>query len=470
MDVKLSGTGAKARDSAAKVGLAITLCALLMVPGFFVPSYFRILSTVVFVGLGLIVARAYLAAFASFRKSPMPPEKPEGVEWPTVSVLVPAYNEVHVLRRTMPSMLKMDYPADRIEFVYVVEKRSNDGSVDEVLKWAAHDKRYIAVVRDERKGGKAAACNYGLEHCTGEILVSIDADHELEPGAVKRAVRHFLADPKVACVKGRALGMNGRESYLAMQMKVERDAIEKGDLYMRSVLKGFSFFGGGQAFFRRSLFDELGPFDESVLVEDIDYSIKIHRAGHKLVVDPDIRSWEENPAHLNPWWAQRKRWARGWMQVTQRYIGKVHRMDKLDWRQKLDMYHTLAYVLIPVAFVVLFPLNVVGRFGYYTGTFFPPLVEWWGWTLFGAAPFVSMGAMLIQDWRDGVKHDWREILPILTTAPYLVMQTFTFWSAFLDEYLFVRPSVYVKTSKTGANPAAPTATALVAPLVELKAK
>lgn len=446
----MSSAKSKSRDGAAKVGLAVMLMALVLVPGFFVGQYFRVVETIIFVGLGLIVLRAYLAAFASFKRAPAPPAKPDGVEWPTVSVLVPAFNEAEVLRRTIPSMLKLDYPADRIEFVYVAEKRSHDGTVELVHAWAAKDSRFVAAIRDERKGGKAAACNFGLDFCTGEILVSLDADHELEPGAVKRAVQHFLADPKLGCVKGRALGMNGHESYLALQMKVERDAIEKGDLYMRHVLGGFSFFGGGQAFFRRSLFTELGRFDEEILVEDIDYSIKIHRAGYAILVDPDIRSWEENPGNMKSWWAQRKRWARGWMQVTQRYMGQVHRMDRLNWRQKLDMYHTLAYVLIPVAFVLLAPLNLIGQLGIYTGTYFPANVEKWGWILFGAAPFVSMGAMLLQDMRDGVKHAWREAAAIVTVTLYLVLQTFTFWSAFLDEYLFRRPSVYVKTSKTGA--------------------
>lgn len=458
MDVRDSITRMKSRDGAAKVGLGIMLATLALTPGFFVPNYFRLVSTVVFVGLALIVARAYLASFASFKRSPAPPAKPASVEWPTVSVLVPAFNERMVLERTMPSMQRLDYPRDRIEFVYVAEKRSHDGTVDLVRSWAAKDPRYVAVVRDERKGGKAAACNYGLLHCTGEILVSLDADHELEPHALKRAVQHFLADPKVACVKGRALGMNGRESWLALMMKVERDAIEKGDLYMRHVVGGFSFFGGGQAFFRRSLFDELGPFDEEILVEDIDYSVKIHKAGFKLVVDPDIRSWEENPGNLRSWWAQRKRWARGWMQVTQRYLGQVHRMEKLGWRQKADMIHTLAYVLIPVCFVLLFPLNLIGSRGYYTGTFLPPLWESVGWTVIGLTPFVAVLCTFLQDVRDGVRHDWRELPAALFIPFYLVMQTFTFWSAFLDEYFFVRPSVYVKTTKTGANAVAMVAT------------
>ncbi|MHB8634148.1 MAG: glycosyltransferase family 2 protein [Thermoplasmatota archaeon] len=466
MDVSMSGSRQGPRDSAAKVGLALVLVGLVLVPGFFLPVYFRVMSTLIFVGLGLIVARAYLAAFASFRRSPAPPEKPADVEWPTVSVLVPAFNESSVLERTMASMTRVDYPPDRIQFVYVAERRSSDGTVELVQGWAARDPRFIAVIRDERRGGKAAACNHGLDKCTGEILVSVDADHELEPGAVKRAVRHFLADSRLACVKGRSVGMNGRESYLALQMKVERDAIEKGDLYMRHVVRGFSFFGGGQAFFRRSLFETLGRFDEEILVEDIDFSIKIHQAGWRILVDPEIRSWEENPANLRAWWAQRKRWARGWMQVTRRYLSKVHRMERLSWRQKLDMWHTLAYVLIPIAFALLLPLNLIGHLGYFTSTYLPPAWEAAGWSLYGLAPFLSVAAMLVQDWRDGVKHEWREVPAFLTITLYLMLQTFTFWSAFLDEYMLRRPSVYVKTAKTGANPVAAVVTEPLITLVK----
>lgn len=449
MDVLPSGGRGKRHEGILKFGIATLLIGAALVPGFLWPAYFRWLATGCFVLLLLFSVRAFVAMVASFAPVKAPPAKPDGVPWPRVSVLVPAYNEEAVLPRAMSSMLELDYPRDRIEFVYVYEKKCTDRTEDIILSYASRDPRFKPVLRDEAGGGKAAATNYGIPHCTGDYIVSLDADHALEPGAVKRAVQWFLADDKLACVKGRCIGMNGNESYLANQVRVERDVIEKADIYTRQVTRGFTFFGGGQAIFRASIFDELGPMDPDIMVEDIDYSIKILAAGHKLRIDPGIRTWEENPADLNGWWAQRKRWARGWMQVTNRYMPQLARMPNLSWFQRLDMAHTLAYVLIPVGFVLLLPLRIIHDLGLGdTATLFPAWQDhvWTGFTL---APIMLAVAVLVQDWRDGVKHHWREAPAFVSLWFYLVWQTVVFWSAFLEEYVLRKPSVYVKTTKSG---------------------
>jgi len=463
MEVKLSSSRANPWDGAFKVYIVLGILAAGLAPGLLwpqaLPDYFRWVTTLIFIGLALVVLRGYITAFASFKRHPAPPAKPAGVEWPTVSVLVVAYNEGTVLPRSMAALEKVDYPADRIEFVYVYEKRSSDDTAAVINSFAARDRRFVPLERDDKRGGKAAACNFGLDRCTGEILVSLDADQALAPDAVKRAVQWFLSDPKIACVKGRPLAINGHESYLALAAKLERDVIEKGDLYMREVLGGFTFFGGGQAFFRRGLFEEIGRFDEEILIEDIDFSIKIHQAGHRLIVDPAIHSFEEHPAAFKAWWAQRKRWARGWMQITRRYLPQVFtEMPEVSTAAKVDLFHTLAYVIIPLAFTLMIPLGLVRAAGHDIRTFVPN--ESVGWTLFAIAPFVGWLAMWVQDRRDDIHHSWREVLALVTFGAYLSALAAATWSAFLDEFILRRPSVYVKTAKTGANITAKTEAAV----------
>lgn len=450
--VAIAGSSFDLKEGLLKLGTAIAVIVLGLAPGLAFPDYYRWLTTILFVALALVVVRAYLAAVLSFKREEDPPEKPEDAEWPTVSVLVPAYNEATVLPETMESMFELDYPEDKIEFVYVYEARSTDGTCEIVESYADRDDRFVPVKRDADTGGKAAACNDGLEHCTGELLVSIDADHVLDPGSVKRAARWFLAEEELGCVKGRCIGANTRESFLALQAKVERDTIEKGDIYMREVIDGFTFFGGGQGFFRRRLFDELGPFDENVLVEDIDFSARIHEAGYRLRVDPGIHSFEENPATLEDWWAQRKRWARGWMQVAMRYLPRTHNLPNLSTMQRFDMAHTLAYVLVPVSFVLLFAMQPLRWLGVNVGSYVPSELTWM-WTAFALAPFTLGAAVWIQDRRDGLEHDPLEIPALVTLWAYLIFQTGVFWSAFLDEFVLRKPSVYVKTGKTGAEAA-----------------
>lgn len=454
MDVQVSGRiGAKGRhplrQAAPALAIAFLTTAVVLAPGFAWPAWFRILSTVLCVLLGMIVVRAYVGAIASFRPAPAPPPKPYFEVWPRLSVLVPAYNEASVLPRTLASMLALDYPADRLEFVYVAEKRGTDGTLRLLQDFAARDRRIKVLVRDEPGGGKAAAANFGLRHCTGDLIVSLDADHALEPGGLRRAALHFIRDAGLGCLKGRAVGVNTRESFLALQAKVERDAIEKGDIYPRQVLGTFTFFGGGQAVFRRQVFDELGAFDPEILVEDVDFSIRMHAAGWRIHIDPGFVTYEENPAEFGAWWAQRKRWARGWMQVAVRYIPRLGRMHNATIPARLDMAHTLAYALVPVAFAVLMPLGAIGWLGWDTTTYFGA-AETWLWTAYGLAPIVLAAAVLVQDLRDGVWHDWRELIAFATLGPYLMLQSIPFLAAFIDEFVLRSASVYVKTTKTGS--------------------
>lgn len=438
------------RHAASKLLLATLIIAAALAPGFWWPVYFPTLGGALFFGMLLIVLRVYLAAGVSFRRAQGPPPLPDGAEWPFVSVLVPAYNEASVLPRTMESMRRLDYRADRIEFVYVYEKRSTDGTNDIIRAYERRDPRFRGVERDGETGGKAAATNAGIAACRGELVFSLDADHIIDSGAVKRAARWFVADSNLACLKGRAIGMNGHESVLAQLAKVERDIAEKTDIYMRGVLRSFTIFGGGQAVFRRSIFAQIGPFDEEILVEDIDFSVRIHVAGRGLVVDPGVVTFEENPPTLAAWWAQRERWARGWMQVARRYLPRIHRMERLTWRQRVDMYHTFAYVIVPIAFILFVPLTFLGLFGMSV----QPFESTWAsiaWMSFAAAPFVASLAVVVQDLRDGIPRSWRELPAVIALWPYLIFQTGVFWSGFLDEFVLRRPSVYVKTAKSGAD-------------------
>lgn len=450
VEARIDPSGFKVRDMLLYGSTALVVLMLPLAPALFLDGYLRVLTTVLFVGLCLVVLRAYAAALLSFGNAPDPPKKPVDAPWPTVSVLVPAYNEADVLPRTMGAMKAVDYPEDRIEFVYVYEASSQDETARIVRGFAEANPRFKAVRRDGDTGGKGAAANTGLAHCTGEFVVSLDADHRLKPDAVKRAARWFFEDPRLACVRGRCVGENGDDSFLARQVRVERDAAERGYIYLREVLDGFTTFGGGQAIFRRCVFEEVGLFDEEILVEDIDYSMRLHEAGWRVRIDPGIITFEESPATLQAWWAQRKRWARGWMQVATRYLPRLHKMENLTWRMRADAYYSLVFALISLIFALFLPLVVLAAFGMDTTGYIPSGIAWM-WTGFALAPITLATSVLIQDLRDGVPHAWKEAPAFVTLWVYIILQTPVLWAAFLEEFVFDRPSVYVKTPRNGAS-------------------
>lgn len=119
---------------------------------------------------------------------------------PTVTVLIPAYNESRFIAQKIRDTAALDYPADRLE-VLVVDDGSTDGTAEKAMS-VAHP--CLRVVTVSARGGKSAAINRGMQEARGHIVVLTDANGSLDPGSVQAIVRSFDR-PEVAVVSGRKL-------------------------------------------------------------------------------------------------------------------------------------------------------------------------------------------------------------------------------------------------------------------------
>jgi cellulose synthase/poly-beta-1,6-N-acetylglucosamine synthase-like glycosyltransferase len=121
---------------------------------------------------------------------------------PSVSILIPAFNEEAFIARKIENALALDYPRERIEILVVSE--STDGT-DAIVR--RYEKEGVRLLPSAVRRGKVANLNRAVPESRGEILVFTDANAMIRPDALRKIVRHF-ADPRIAAVSGRLVYSN----------------------------------------------------------------------------------------------------------------------------------------------------------------------------------------------------------------------------------------------------------------------
>ena len=118
---------------------------------------------------------------------------------PSVTVIVPAYNEEAVIRRRLENLLALDYPAERIEIV--VSSDASDDGTDEIVQEVATREPRVRLMRWPR-GGKLPGLNKTVAATDGDVVAFTDANTTWAGDALTKLVRNF-ADDEVAYVCGR---------------------------------------------------------------------------------------------------------------------------------------------------------------------------------------------------------------------------------------------------------------------------
>ena len=417
--------------------VAVLLSGLLVLPGLLFEWYAR---TVAIALLVVCVAAAVRLLVGTIVAAPRrnPPAMPPSDSIPAVSLVVTAYNEADVLPETIEACTNVEYPDERLEVVVGYEAASTDetGVIAEAA--ADADPRVTAVERPGPPGGKASATNHAIAAASGDVVGILDADQRLEPDAVERAVGWLSADA-IHCVKGRCLGTNATDSLVALCATVERSIVERIEFVGRDRLGGFTIFTGGQAFFRADALAAVGEFDESVLLEDLDMAYRLQRAGGTVRVDPGIVTRETNPTEFSSWWSQRKRWARGGMQVARRYLGTNLLSGPPSLPARVDFAVTLGVLLTLPLLVLSVPLVF---FAGGPGTLLGMPTWWFGGGVF-VTPFVVWCATTVLDARGGFRHERLTYAAPILFWPYVAVQAYAIVVSFLDEFVLQRPNRYV---------------------------
>lgn len=234
--------------------------------------------------------------------------------YPTVSVIIPAYNEEKCIGQCIESVLDATYPTDLVEVLVI-----DDGSTDNTYAKAAQYRDRGVEVYHKENGGKYSALNYGLFCSSGEIVVCVDADGRLKSTALLTLVSEFQDNPNLGSVAGN-VKVGNRNRHLTRLQALEY--LVGINTYRRA----FSWFDavpivpGCLSGFRREALEEVHGYDPDTITEDFDITIKILKEGWK-VKQSDAIVWTEAPFTLRDLYEQRRRWFTGGVETLLKHRG-----------------------------------------------------------------------------------------------------------------------------------------------------
>lgn len=290
-------------------------------------------------------------------------EEPVPQALPTVTIVVPLFNEGASIYHTIGSLLKQRYPADKLDVVVI-----DDCSTDDSASWAeraATESERVSVIRSERNQGKRMAIAQAVRHARGEYIVSVDSDVIVAPDAVLKLIACFGA-PNLVAVGGRVRVLNANANWLTRMQAIKYFF---GYEYMKSLERACQrvmCLSGCLTAYRKEVLLELEPVLAKRALcgvpikygEDRFLTRQIIRAGYATSLTLDAVCWTKAPETLGGYFAQQLRWRRS--NIVD-YLGGLSHVWRVNPLISLH-YFSLASLL------VLYPMVLV--YALMRGTFF----------------------------------------------------------------------------------------------------
>ena len=311
-----------------------------------------------YISLGWIF---YLVAgfMFSFKK----PEKfkPFNPHAPVVSVLIAARNEENVIKNLLEDLKKQTYQDWE---AIVVAHNCTDGTF-EAAKSVKDDR--IKVLEFNGAYGKPVALNYGVKYAKGDIVVVFDADARIDSDFLEKLVPYFQKyDAVQTFVKASNSKVNILTALTDLEWVTFTDSVE----WSASGLDLFALLGGTGQAIKYSALKDVGFWDEKMLVEDYDLSLKLLEKKYKIGYAPNVKVYDEKPCKWSSFFKQRARWLRGDFQILRKYLPKLHKIPHV-WHILLS-HLSVALCYYGFGLTILYMLGVT-----YYSFYFPFWIWLW---------------------------------------------------------------------------------------------
>ena len=234
--------------------------------------------------------------------------------WPTYTVFCPLYREWQVVPQFVRAISAIDYPADRMQVMLLLEEDDAE-TIEKIRLQELPENFEVVVVPHSKPKTKPKAMNYGLKFARGEYLVIYDAEDVPDTDQMKKAVLAYeKAPPNTVCIQAKLNFYNPHQNLLTRVFTAEYS------LWFDLVLTGLQSIGapiplgGTSNHFKTEKLRELHGWDAFNVTEDCDLGLRIASHGYRTAI-VDSTTLEEANSNLGNWYRQRSRWIKGYMQT-----------------------------------------------------------------------------------------------------------------------------------------------------------
>ncbi len=315
----------------------------------------------------------------------------EAVDLRKITAILAARSEPEpVLRRSLQSLLSLDYPAEKKEILlvtdfddentgaladrfsrelgvtHVVVPKNDDPSwnmiIDQARKRGA---RWASISAEQLPNSKPRALTYALSKATGQIITVVDAEDVQGDPQVFRKAAQCLQGGGFDAVQGRLRFINYRDSWLSLQ------SVGDYAFWFAFLLPKIRFrhlpvaLGGTCYYIRREVLDAVGGWDPTNVTEDLELGLRLYGYGYRVGI-LDVDTYEEAPRRLlrsqneGGWANQRTRWIRGTIYTVGR-LGLYWR--EFSFRKRFGISFLLFYYVlgffVPFLSIIGYPLMLL---------------------------------------------------------------------------------------------------------------
>ncbi len=269
--------------------------------------------------------------------------------FPSVALIIAAYNEESIIKEKIEDCLALDYPKEKLRIIFIT-----DGSSDKTPKIIAEN-NVVELLHIDERNGKMAAIKRVIPLIKEDIIVFTDANTFLNPQAIKELVKHYQ-NPKVGAVAG--------EKRILVNASADASAAGEGFYWKyESALKKWDYElysnvgAAGELFsIRTNLYQ---PVESDTIIDDHMIAMRIAEKGYLIAYEPNAYALETASANSKEELKRKIRIAAGGIQSIMRLKKSANPFYNPILTFQYISHRVLRWAITPWLMLLVFILNLI---------------------------------------------------------------------------------------------------------------